>query len=105
MPYASCSSISEEQILTSEEHKTPKKKWEVTLKFSPKHKVMIGRCASENGVTKALRCFKEKELKKYFLRLEKVYELNLWEKRKSMEPGKPIIVSSLGTKLDLLLQQ
>ena len=43
--------------------------------------------------------FKEKELKKSIVRdCKKAYELALWEKQKSTEPGKAVIVSSLDGK-------
>ena len=95
----SCSiSISEDQKPT-EVKETPKKKRESYLKFSPKDKATIGRYASENGVTKALQYFKEKELKENTVRdWKKAYELSFWEKRKSTEPGKAVIVSSLDGK-------
>ena len=95
-PIPSCSvSISEDQK-HMEAEETPKKKWGSYSKFSPKDKATIGRYASENKVTKALRHFKEKELKESTVRdWKKGYELNLWEKRKSTEPGKAVIVSSL----------
>ena len=112
----SCSvSISEDKRMEAVE--TPKKKRGSYCKFSPENKATIGRYASENGVTKALQCFKEKELKESTVRdWKKAYELALWEKRKSTEPGKAVIVSSLdgkkrgrppllGTKLDLTLRE
>ena len=112
----SCSvSISDDKRMEAVE--TPKKKRGSYCKFSPENKATIGRYASENGVTKALQCFKEKELKESTVRdWKKAYELALWEKRKSTEPGKAVIVSSLdgkkrgrppllGTKLDLTLRE
>ena len=116
-PIPSCSvSISEDQK-HMEAEETPKKKQGNYSKFSPKDKATIRRYTSKNGVPKALRYFKEKELKESTVRdWKKAYELNLWEKRKSMEPEKAVIVSTsdgrkrgrlplLGTKLDLILQE
>ena len=117
VPASSCSiSISEDQKSTEVEE-TKKKKWGSYFWFSPKDKPMIGRYASKNGVTKALQHFKEKELKESTVQdWKKVYEFNLCEKRKSTEPGKAVIMSTLdgkklgrppllGTKVDLMLQE
>ena len=117
VPASSCSiSISKDQKSTEVEE-TVKKKWGSFLKFSPKGKAMRGRYASENGVTKALQHFKEKELKENTVRdWKRPYEFNLCKKLKSTEPRKVVIVSSLDgkkrsrpplldTKLDLMLQE
>ena len=78
---------------------TPKKKRGSYSKISPEDKATIGRYASENGVTKALHCFKEKKLKESTVRdWKKAYELALKEKRKSTERGMAAIVSKLDGK-------
>ena len=93
------------------------KKRESYSKISQKDKAVVGKYASENGVTKTLQYFKGKDLKVSTVRdWKRAYEVTLLEKRKSTEPGKAVTVNSLdgkkrgrppllGTKLDLLLQE
>ena len=115
-PVPSCSvSLSEDKRIEAVE--IPKKKRGSYSKISPEDKATIGRYASENGVTKALQRFKEKEWKESSVRdWKKAYELALWEKRKSTKPGEAVTVSSLdgkkrgrppllGAKLDLTLRE
>ena len=84
-------------------------------KFFPVEKALVGKYASEHGLAKAVRYFKEKGLKESTVHdWKKAYKFNLREKQKSTEPGEAVVMSNLegkkrgrppllGTRLDLIL--
>ena len=69
------------------------------LKVSREDKAIIGKYASENGVSRAVRYFKEKYLKESSIRdWKKAYEKEVNEKCKFAKPGETVIVKALSTK-------
>ena len=69
------------------------------LKVSREDKAIIGKYASENGVSRAVRYFKEKDLKESSIRdWKKAYEKEVNEKCKFAKPGETVIVKALSTK-------
>ena len=60
---------------------------------------MIAKYASEHGVAKAVRCFKDKAQKESSVRdWKKVYEKQLREKRRCAMPGEEVIVTAVPRK-------
>ena len=112
------SSTSIEKEIEKEETKCvrPKKRGEY-ISISQEEKAKIARYASENGISKAVKHFADKNVKESTVRGWKLaYEKELKEKRKAAAPGEGIVVDSLpvkrrgrppllGQKWDQLLQE
>ena len=76
----------------------PKCRGEYT-KMKQEEKAKVAKYASENGVAKALRHFKEMNLKETSVRdLKKLYEKELKSMRGSMTPGTSLVVNTLPSK-------
>ena len=69
------------------------------MKHSDKDKAIIGKYASEHGVARSLRQFREKNLKESSVReWKKAYLNELKENCKSAKLGKEVLVTALSSK-------
>ena len=100
--------------VTQEAHEIPAKREELStigsdsknkqrgsyLKFSLKEKAEIARYASENGVVRAVRYFKENVKKSSIVDWKKAYEKELKEKVSKSKPGVAVdlVVEELSEK-------
>ena len=72
------------------------------LSFSSEEKATIGRYASEHGVAKAMKHFKDKGAKESSVRdWMKAYERELRDKIKNASPGVPVTVTTLPKKVEV----
>uniref|UniRef100_A0A1X7U603 Uncharacterized protein n=1 Tax=Amphimedon queenslandica TaxID=400682 RepID=A0A1X7U603_AMPQE len=113
------SSTSLEKEIEKEETKSVKSKTKrgEYLSISQEEKAKIAKYASENGISKAVKHFADKNVKESTVRgWKSAYETELRERRKSAAPGEGIVVDSLpvkrrgrppllGQKWDQLLQE
>ena len=68
-------------------------------KANAKDKATIGAYASLHGVAKAIRHFKEQQLKESTVRdWKKLYEKELLDKKKSAKPGEDVTMKTLPNK-------
>lgn len=95
-------SIESQQTKTKDQSKMPQereKKRGQYLKFSNEEKATIGKYASEHGVARAGRHFKDKNVKESSIRdWKKAYEIEVNEKCKRAKPGEPVVVTTLPGK-------
>ena len=91
--------ITDSEIVKNTEKKPEGKKRGEYNKLSQKDKAMIGRYASEHGVTKAVKHYSEKNVKESSVRdWKRLYEKELKNRCKEANLGEVVVVDALPSK-------